>query len=232
MRLTPEIVTLDRVSGHLEDIVDKFVFLGGSVVPLLQTDPASPPVRPTKDIDLAVQCFSRAEYYEIETELAHRGFHLRSDEPVVCRFFGHGYVIDVMPVDTAILGFGNRWFKYAHETSWIYSLPSGREIFVIDPVLFLATKFEAFNDRGNRDVYESHDLEDIVAVINSREEIVGELSSSFKVVRDFVIESMREFRNDRRFRDALFGHLGSLDDAPGRVETVLERWHSMVESDF
>lgn len=229
MRLTPEIVTLDMVSGHLEDIVDKLVFLGGSVVPLLQTDPASPPVRPTKDIDFAVQCFSRAEYYEIETELAHRGFHLRSDEPVVCRFFGHGFVIDVMPVDTVVLGFGNRWFKYAHETSWIYSLPSGREIFVIDPVLFLATKFEAFNDRGNRDIYASHDLEDIVATLNGRQEIVEEIDSAKSEVRMYVKAEMSALAHDVRFKEALEGHIGSLDEAPRRVDVLINRWMQICE---
>jgi len=43
------------------------------------------------------------------------------------------------------------------------------------PPLFIATKLEAFRGRGGGDVVTSHDLEDIVMVIDGRPELVEAL---------------------------------------------------------
>jgi hypothetical protein len=40
---------------------------------------------------------------------------------------------------------------------------------------FVATKFEAFHGRGNNDHLASHDLEDIITVVDGRPELMGNL---------------------------------------------------------
>jgi hypothetical protein len=59
------------------------------------------------------------------------------------------------------------------------------------PVYFLATKLEAFLGRGNEDYSGSHDLEDLIAVIDGRTEIVNEVRSASSEVRSFIASEMR-----------------------------------------
>lgn len=79
-----------------------------------------------------------------------------------------------MPIDEKILGFSNHWYKAAISHATEVTLPSGISIRVVSPAYFLATKFEAFAGRGKGD-YFSHDLEDIVFVMENRSRIIVEL---------------------------------------------------------
>jgi len=54
-------------------------------------------------------------------------------------------------------------------------LPDGTSIRLITAPYFIATKLEAFHDRGKGD-YLSHDMEDIINVIDGRPEITREIS--------------------------------------------------------
>ena len=72
--------------------------------------------------------------------------------PLCDRFvFVGGCVLDVMPTDANVLGFGNRWYDVAVRTAESVQLPSGRSIRLIAPPVFLATKLEAFHGRGGGD---------------------------------------------------------------------------------
>ena len=73
-----------------------------------------------------------------------------------------------MPTDETILGFANLWAARAVESASSILLPSGRAIRLISPPLFVATKLEAFHGRGQGRFGESHDLEDIVNLLDGR----------------------------------------------------------------
>jgi hypothetical protein len=47
-------------------------------------------------------------------------------------------------------------------------LPSGAGVRSVSAPYFLATKLEAFDGRGSGDYLTSHDIEDLVAVIDGR----------------------------------------------------------------
>jgi hypothetical protein len=85
---------------------------------------------------------------------------------------------------------------------------------------FLATKLEAFHGRGKGDVFSSHDLEDVVAVIDGRSTIVEEIQAADAGVRAFISRNIMELLDDRRFMDALPGYL--LPDAAnqGRLKQL------------
>jgi predicted nucleotidyltransferase len=89
-----------------------------------------------------------------------------------CRFILHGLKVDVMPSEGRILGFTNSWYDYAIKTAVEYVLPDGTSIRLVSAPAFIATKLEAFYDRGKGDVHMSHDLEDIIAVVNGRAELM------------------------------------------------------------
>ncbi len=54
---------------------------------------------------------------------------------------------------------------------------------------FLATKFEAFYSRGGGDYLLSKDIEDILAVVDGRLELIEELRRYDRDVREFVRRS-------------------------------------------
>ena len=72
-----------------------------------------PDVRYTLDVDCIVDVISRNQYYQLEKKLNKQGFKKSITEDVICRWFYDDVILDVMPTDEAILGFGNRWYKQA-----------------------------------------------------------------------------------------------------------------------
>jgi predicted nucleotidyltransferase len=59
-----------------------------------------------------------------------------------------------------------------------FLLTDGTSIRLVTPACFLATKLAAFGDRGRHNPIASHDLEDMITVIDGRREIVTELAAA------------------------------------------------------
>ncbi|HEY3384739.1 MAG TPA: hypothetical protein VGK32_23505 [Vicinamibacterales bacterium] len=78
---------------------------------------------------------------------------------------------------------------------------------IITSVSFLATKLDAFRGRGNDDYSGSHDLEDVIAVIDGRPEIVDDVHTAPFDVRVYVASDIRQLLATSRFVDALPGFL-------------------------
>ena len=111
-----------------------------------------------------------------------------------------------MPVDEHILGFSNRWYPAAIETAQTINI-AGHDVRVVTPALFIATKLEAFHGRGGNDVIASHDLEDIMAVVDGRAEIVDDVAAAPTDVRDYIASELRALLDNRDFVEALGGFL-------------------------
>lgn len=78
---------------------------------------------------------------------------------------------------------------------------------VIAAPYFLATKFVAFVDRGESDHYASHDLEDILAVVDGRPSLVDEIAAADESVRSFLMGSVEKLLANSDFQNALPGHV-------------------------
>lgn len=207
MHGSKNVALLELAAQQLDEIVDEIAFVGGATVALLMTDAAAPDVRPTIDVDVIVEIGKQGDYYKLADRLRKKGFNEDvSDGAPLCRFRGHGLVLDVMPTDPDILGFSNRWYPYALRDAQLVLLPSGRSISVIPAVHFIATKLEAFAGRGNGDFF-SHDLEDIIAVVDGRPELASELDAVDSDMAAYVRESIRNLLSDEDFIDALPGFL-------------------------
>ncbi|NKJ03041.1 hypothetical protein [Novosphingobium sp. SG707] len=76
-----------------------------------------------------------------------------------------------MPDDPNILGLSNRGYKEGISTAIKYAVPSGRVLKHLTSPLFLATKLEAYSGRGQNAPLGSHDLEDIITVVDGRAEL-------------------------------------------------------------
>jgi len=68
---------LERGVAALGNLVDEVVFVGGATIPLWITDPAAPPPRPTKDVDVIIEVATRSAYYFRRNQTTRLGVKLR-----------------------------------------------------------------------------------------------------------------------------------------------------------
>lgn len=203
----PNRALFESVVRLLRPVLDELVFVGGCTTGLFITDPAAGSIRPTKDVDAIVDVTSYTEYTALAERL--RALGLTEDSAPgapLCRWRRDDLIVDVMPTDAAVLGFSNRWYPTAIETAQTFHI-AGHDVRVVAPALFIATKLEAFHGRGGDDVFASHDLEDIIAVVDGRPEIVKDVAAAADDVRVYIGAEMRALLDDRDFTEALAGFL-------------------------
>lgn len=199
----------------LGPICERLVFVGGCATGLLLDDSGLMDVRPTQDVDAIVEVASLAGYHALAELLGQRGFkQTMADNTPPFRWFWNRMQLDLVPVDERVLGFANRWYRAGFEAAVSSPLSNGLRLRHLSAPYFLATKFEAFKDRGQGDVYLSHDLEDILTVIEGRATVVRELATSQEAARVHVVASVGDLLGHADFRNALPGLLSEPDREP------------------
>jgi Nucleotidyl transferase AbiEii toxin, Type IV TA system len=200
---------LERAAQELAPFLDEAAFVGGATIALWITDQAAPEPRVTKDVDLVVEVASRLAWYDFEARLRAHGLRHDTSSPVICRWKvgspGDELLVDLMPSDAAILGFENQWQRPALDHAKTLSLPSGRQVQAISPPYLIATKLEAWNGRGNGDHLRSHDLEDVISLIDGRVEIIDEVKEAPRDLRSFLSREISTLLDQPRFLDAIDG---------------------------
>ena len=198
------------------------VFVGGATIGLLLTDPAAPEARGTVDVDVVTPVPNRSAYHRLEDRLRAAG-HTQDLGESVCRWLIKGVNVDLMPPDENILGFSNRWYPalIAHATD--YLLPSGETVKLVSGPYLVATKLEAFRSRGGGDYAGSRDLEDIIVLLDGREEVVDEVAAASMDVRRFIRDAFGTFLADRAFLEAVAGHLLPDDASQARAPLIMGR---------
>jgi|SRR5271154_563678 len=220
----PNLALLETSAQKLAPLLGEIVFVGGCATGLLINDPGAAAVRKTYDVDIIAEIASYAEYGIFSERLRLLDFTEDSSEGApLCRWKFQDLILDVMPLDPAILGFSNRWYEGALRTSRQAILSKDITIRVITAPYFLGTKLEAFRGRGKEDFFASHDLEDFVAVIDGRKEIAEELLESEEPLRNYVASAVTSLLSESRFLDALPGYL--LPDAANqsRISLLMKR---------
>ncbi len=214
---------LERGAAALGPLVEQVAFVGGATIVLWITDPGAPTPRPTKDVDVVVEATTRAALHDFEAELRARGFRNDIDATIICRWRHdeRDLMLDAMPVSGGLLGFENPWQKAAMPHAASHTLPSGAEIRAITPPYLIATKLSAFKDRGQDDYFGSPDLEDIMLLVDGRQELVSEVAAADDDVRGFVANEVAELLDQPRFIDAIFGFLRADMVNPARAESVV-----------
>ena len=204
---SPAIGWVRIVAERLGELRDEVVFLGGATVGLLITDPATTTVRATKDVDVIVEVESWGEYAPLQERLREKGFSEDTSEGApLCRWVIADIKVDVMPTTEQILGFSNRWYGPAMKTARRVQITDALTIRIASPPYFVATKIEAFHGRGDGDHTVSHDIEDLVAVIDGRPEINSEIEQAPDDLRVYLHDQLAELLTNDDFREALPGH--------------------------
>lgn len=222
---------LEKVAKQLGPLCKDVVFLGGCTTALFITDSAAPDVRYTLDVDCIVDVISRNQYHQLEKQLRKQGFKQSLEENVICRWQFDNVILDVMPTDEKILGFGNKWYKPAIKNANKHNINKTVEINVVTTAYFLATKIEALKTRGKMDFFASHDFEDIVSVIDGRAELKQDIKDSDVKLKSYLQQSFKQILDDRSFHDALPGHFNIYGNlAKDRIELFLDSVEQIISS--
>lgn len=203
------IIAMRAVADRLDQTGWEYAFVGGAIVPLLLDHPNLYPARPTDDVDVIIGLVTDLRYSDVEARMRALGFQhdMRPGAPKCRWLLNEELVVDVMPADGEQLGLNTRWFAEALASASDRVIRGDVRLRIISAPTFIALKLAAFADRGDRDYYGSHDLEDLLTVIDGRDRIVDEIASASAALRDYVRSELRSLLAVGDFREALSGAL-------------------------
>jgi len=221
----PNAQQVRRTAIALGGLLNEVVFVGGQMVPFFITDRGLHRLRPTDDVDVIVECRTRHAYHEFAQRLHTLGFRPdQSPGAPICRYrTADDLVLDAMPLDGDILGFSNQWYPLVMDTAVSMDLTAGVVIRTAHPAALLATKWEAFLDRGAEDPFGSHDLEDLLMLIAGRPEIADELMQLPSELRVFIADSVRTLMASPWFDDVLEGTFPDAQRLPSMLVSIRQR---------
>ena len=232
----PNLAILQLVALALGPVCDEVVFVGGCATGLLLTQARPDRIRITEDVDIVAQALTVHDYHAIEARVRAQGFSndMRPDAPI-CRWVYKNVTLDVMPTVKDILGFANRWYPLAIATAQPVTLPSGKSIKLIAAPVFIATKLEAFKDRGKDasgqpDFLGSHDLEDIITVTDRRPELIDECRAMPAELREYLAQEFKALFDNADFETTIAGHLpgdAASQTRLGKLKTTLRSFTSL-----
>jgi len=206
---------VERVARALGPLKEQVVFVGGAVVCLYVDDPAADDVRPTKDVDLLLEVVSLSGLERLREQLTSIGLRQDPMEPVICRFFLNDIMVDVMSTEPIGWAPGNRWFKDGLGRSQNVEVGNNMHVRCLPFVHFLATKFDAYQDRGKNDPLLSKDFEDIVYLLDNRTTAVDDIAVAPEKVRTYLRERCAQLLKPD-LQEAIIAHLSPFEGA--------ERW--------
>lgn len=219
------------VADRLGELCNEVTFVGGCITGLLITDQAAPDVRFTIDVDCIINVITKPSYYILAEKLRQKGFKEMSlgDHPI-CRWDCDGILVDIMPADKSVLGFSNTWYKDSLENAIQIKLNNSANIKIISAPYFIATKLEAFKDRGKQDFLLSHDLEDIISILDGRPSILSDIVNTSNNLKQYIASEFLSLINNDQFLQALPGHLNYSQETESRKKIVLERMKLIMDS--
>jgi predicted nucleotidyltransferase len=212
------------VADGLGDLKDEIVFVGGAVAELYADDPASSDIRPTQDVDCTIELSSYKEHSELEEDLRAKGFaNDTSQGAPICRWIYQYIKVDVMPTNENVLGFNNQWYPGGVGNKISKTLPDGTEIFVFPPEYYLASKFEAHNDRGGNDLRQSHDFEDIIYILDNCTSILEDIRNADEDVKNYLKDECKRLLDNDGLSEGIEAALpyGSDSDRVEMIETLI-----------
>ncbi len=223
------LIRLRAVAIALSELNEKVVFVGGATVSLYATDSAAAEPRPTEDIDVVIEVATYAEFSnQIDERLRQLGFANDIESGIICRYRIQGLIVDVMPTDSDVLGFSNRWYKDGVRQSIVYRLDEQQSIRIFSAPYFIATKLEAFNSfRHGQDPRTNSDFEDIVYLFDNRNELMHEIIQSPDTIQSFLQAEINKLLVDPNVDENIYAQLEP-STASRRTQRIIKIWQNIV----
>lgn len=136
------------------------------------------------------------------------GFHPNPFGHAVCSYKYKDIPVDIMAMEDGPWGPSNKWYKIGFSNLWA-AQAKDQEIRILSAPCYLATKFEAYTNRGV-DYRTSHDIEDIFYVLDNRIHIVEEIEKDDTRIRDYVRQQLTEIIKKGLLNELLMTHIHPL----------------------
>jgi hypothetical protein len=221
----PAVQRLIRVARALGDLTERVVFVGGSIAPLLYSEPPFDEARSTADVDGIVASRTYTAMEDVYEALRARGFRQSPEDS--------GHVnrwrtladdpFDLMSTGSHLGGSGKIADRLALETCVELRVPDGILLRHASGPGFLGQKWSAYEDRGAADPSASHDLQDIIALIASRPTLLAELGVSPDELKALVVQATREFLANERLDDLIAANLNNAQSPAVVARRVRDR---------
>lgn len=98
-----------------------------------------------------VEIWTYREYAVLEEQLRQMGFVNDQSSRVICRYSVQGIIVDIMPTGENVLGFKNKWYPDGYKNSIVVDIEDQYSIRIFSLPYFIASKLDAFIDRGKKD---------------------------------------------------------------------------------
>jgi len=221
-------VNIERIKSvfdALGKLAEECVFVGGATVSLY-ADRMAEEVRPTDDVDILVEIANLMDFTAMEEKIRGLGFQNDMQAKFIGRYRLRDIIIDLMPTDPKILGFSNKWYSEGFKKAIDYSLDKTRIIKILESPYFLATKIEAFKNRGKGDGRTSSDFEDIIFILENRDAIWEEVASSDDKIKQYLKKEFMIFLKNPFFEEWVEAYMlpyaSSTAYIQGNIKNILE----------
>jgi hypothetical protein len=201
------ITRIKAVNNALGELKHHVVFVGGATVSLY-ADRMTEEVRPTEDVDILVELWSRWSYAEFEEKLRQLGFKNDTTAKFVGRYVIEGVIVDLMPIAGDILGFSNIWYSEGFKAAIEHKVDEYNSVKIFPSPYFIASKIEAFKNRGKGDGRISSDFEDIIFVLENRNSIWDELSKTKGPLNNYLRKEFITMLKNQYFEEWTDAHTG------------------------
>jgi hypothetical protein len=216
---------IKEVKSALEPLKDNIVFVGGATVSLYAERMAEE-VRPTKDVDILVEIWSRWEFADLEERVRQLGFVNDMNAKFIGRYILGDIIVDLMPTSPEILGFTNKWYEEGFKASVNFMIDETTTIKILPPGYFIATKIEAFKNRGHGDGRLSHDFEDLIFMLDNRDSIWDEIKGADQFLRNYISEEFKDLLNNPNIEEWIYAHTAT--SSPPAVDYIISKMEEIA----
>jgi len=216
------------LSNHNKDVI----YVGGATIGLYATRPLSVNVRGTNDVDVAVELLSYGDYVKLNDFLLSEGFANNPEKGIISSYKMEGLLVDIMPINPINgVSFGNRWYAEGYGSAILYTLPEPDliTIKILSPPYLIASKIMAYKSRGDDDILASHDMEDIIFVLDNKDDIEKELLEAPESVKDYLGAEFNLLLQNPRFEDSILGNVQPINQTE-RKNRILQILNSVFNN--
>ena len=213
-------VRIKAVANALGELKEKVVFVGGATISLYADRPVFE-IRPTDDVDVIIELLNYAGRTALEEKLRSIGFTHDIESGVICRYHIQGIIVDIMPTDDPSIGFTNKWYPEGFTQAVNYDIDEQCTVSILSAPYFVATKLEAFKNRGKSDGRTSHDFEDIIYVIENRQVIWEEINNAEAGIKEYLKAEFKTLLNNPGIVEWIDSHVER--GSPPATYTILDK---------
>lgn len=219
------LIRIKAVHTALGDLQGQVVFVGGSTISLY-ADQHAFEFRGTDDVDVIIEIANYPEHSLFEERLRARGFVNDITSKVRGRYKLGDITVDVIPTQDISMGFRNIWYPEGFKNAMPYPIDQTTTVRILTPPHLIATKLEAFKNRGGNDGRGSQDFEDIVYVLENRAAIWDEIRASDDALKAYLRNEFGKLVAVKNIYEWIDCHVDF--DSPPPTAIILEEMKKFV----